>query len=115
MSIWTKLIVTDENKILSCGAYQVAIGKLEKIATPLADDLIESLREDEIKNLMVTFKLNGSNHLVRLNERLTNRQRSLEKVKRELRDIKKGILKTMVENIKDQNSDKHHYQLQKED
>ena len=55
---------------------------------------------------MTTFKLTGKNHLVRLNGRLTNRQKSLEKVKGELRDIKKGILKTMVENIKDQNSDK---------
>ena len=53
----------DSNNMLSCEAYNLAIqtaDSLKTVATPLADDLIESLREDENRNLMVTFKLKGS-------------------------------------------------------
>ena len=61
---------SDGEKILSCEAYNIAKRtalQLGCVQTPLADDLLESLKEDENRNLVVSFQLKHENHALRLN------------------------------------------------
>ena len=89
-------------QIIACEAYNIAMktaNDLQTIQTPLADSFIESLDEDANQNVTATFKLNGADHSLTLNERLTSRNKSLHKVKENLRKIKTAIIDNMVANF----------------
>ena len=94
--------VDGDNSIIACEAYDIAMktaNDLQTIQTPLADSFIESLDEDANQNVTATFKLNGADHSLTLNERLTSRNKSLHKVKENLRKIKTAIIDNMVANF----------------
>lgn len=99
--------VDGDNQIIACEAYNIAMktaSDLQTVPTPLADSFIESLDEDSNQNVIATFELNGVNHSLTLNERLT-RNKSLNKVKENLLKIKTAIIDNMVANIHDQNTE----------
>ena len=98
--------VDSESNVLSCEGYNIAIKTTKQLSvakTPLADHLLQSLHEDRNRNLKAVFKLKNSEHVLTLNERLTNRNKSLENLKEDLQGMKEAILQNIVENILDQN------------
>ena len=97
---------SDGEKILSCEAYNIAKRtalQLGNVQTSLADDLLESRKEDENRNLVISFQLKNENHALRLNERLTTRGHTIAKLKQQLIKMKGEIIGCMVDNINDQN------------
>ena len=98
----------DTDKVLSCEVYNIA-GKTANtlisadITTPKADTIFNNLGEDINNNVTVRLiDVQGDEHTHILNQKLT-RQVTLQKIKDEIKLVKKSILQNLNENILDQN------------
>lgn len=54
---------------------------------------------------MVSISLRGESHTIRLNEKLTLRGQTLEKLKSNLKKMKEEIINCIIDNINDQNDE----------
>ena len=72
------LHVVDSDKVLICEVYNIATqtSKLllgSDLKTPKADKFVENLMIDEHKNVKAAFDVNGEEHVLNLNAKLTGR------------------------------------------
>ena len=100
----------DSDHILLCEVQRIAIETAntfdneETLPTPLANALYDNISTDDHSNIIAIFDIKGKKHRLALNTKVT-RSFSIEDVKAKLVDSKRGILKCMADNIRDQNDE----------
>ena len=82
--------------------------------TPEADEFKNSLRFDDNGNMLGTLKLTGKNHDIQLSHhskpsRQLQREEQLHHVNTKLDEVKEKVIKNLVDNIEDQNSESTWY------
>ena len=99
----------DDGETLICETHRLThsiADELLAIPTPKADALLSSMSADTHKNVCLKFPGEaGQQHDIVCNKRLTNRGKSLEKIKKECTDAKQKLITNMACQIRDQNGE----------